>query len=164
MVSGTELHPPRFSTNGFREFGNKLDFARIFIGGDKVFAVGLEFGNEVGGDVGGGAKNDEGLDDLATEGIGFADNGDIDDSRVFKKSAFDFERADAIAGAFDDVVLATDKPEVAVFVAGGAVAGVVPMTSELAGGFFGVKPVFTEEAEGTIGANAEGDFAFGARR
>ena len=49
---------------------------------------------------------------------------------VFDQRRFDFKRADPVAGGRDDVVRAAHKPDVAVFVALGGVAGVVPTMSK----------------------------------
>lgn len=38
-----------FAAGGFGKFGYELDFARVFVGGDESFTVGLELGFEVFG-------------------------------------------------------------------------------------------------------------------
>ena len=124
--------------------------------------MGLEFGDEIVIDGSAGAEDDESLDDLSAEGIGFAHDGDVHDGRVFEEGAFDFEGADAVAGAFDDIVFSTDEPEIAGLITRGTVACEVPITGKLAGGFCGTSPVFAEEAEWAIGGDTEGDFTFGA--
>jgi hypothetical protein len=54
----------------------------------------------------------------------------LGDGRVLDQGALDLERADQVAGGLDDVVGASDEPEVAVGVASGEVAGEVPAVVE----------------------------------
>ena len=73
--------------------------------------------------------------------------------------ALDLERSDAVARAFDDVVHASDKPEIAVGVAPSHVAGVIePVVPHLLGLFL-VAVVALEEPQGLLVAHANADFA-----
>ena len=67
----------------------------------------------------------ESLDDLTADFVGDGGDGTFEDVGEFHDDGFDFERADAVAGGLDDVVDASDVPEVTVFVTPCGVAGVV---------------------------------------
>ena len=71
-------------------------------------------------------EHDERLEYLAAQVVGPADNRDVDDRRVGDQDALDVERADAIPGHDDDVVVAGAEEEVALGVEVSRVAGEIP--------------------------------------
>src|SRR3989304_4589930 len=91
--------------------------------------------------------------DVSPSGAGLADAARLGDGRVLEEGALDLERADEVAGGVDDVVGTADKPEVAVGVAAGAVAGDVPAVAEARLVQPAVVPVGTENGgpAGTAG-------------
>src|SRR5262245_55101902 len=76
------------------------------------------------------AEHDEGLHDLATDGVRALDGGRFEHGRVADHGAFHLERRDAIAARLHHVVVAALEPEVAVLVAHEHVARVIPVTAE----------------------------------
>ena len=75
-------------------------------------------------------ESDECLDHLAGGRLGDADHARLGDRRMLHQRAFDFERADEMAGALDDVVRAADKPIIALVVAHREIAGEIPAAGE----------------------------------
>jgi hypothetical protein len=74
----------------------------------------------------------EGFDDLAAQLVRGADHGCVGHIRVLEQGAFDFERADPVAGHRDHVVVSGGVEERALRVSGGEVAGEMP---SLVGGY-----------------------------
>ena len=74
-------------------------------------------------------EDDEGFHDLAACFIRARDNGGFGDGGVLDQRAFDLERADPVSSGDDDVVAAPDKPEIAVFIAIGAIASEIPLVA-----------------------------------
>ncbi len=72
------------------------------------------------------AERAERRDACALDLVGHAHDGCLDDGLVADQGAFDFHRAQAVAGDIDDIVDASHDPEVAIVVALGAVAREVP--------------------------------------
>ena len=93
--------------------------------------------------------------------LGLPPEGLRPDGRVLEEGALYLEGADAVAGGDDDVVGAADEPEVAVLVAGGAVAGDVPFATPGRGRRLGILPVL--EKHRRCGA-AQREIAHLARR
>ena len=62
-------------------------------------------------------EDDKGFDDFAAQRIGTADDRCLGDGFVLDQAVFDLARPDAVSGAGDDVVLASDEPQIAVCVA-----------------------------------------------
>ena len=71
------------------------------------------------------AQRDEAADALALDLVGPADHGRLGDLGMMHQGAFDFHRAQAMAGDVQHVVHPAHDPEVAVLVAAGAVGGEV---------------------------------------
>ena len=90
------------------------DFARVRVRGQPVFDKLPQFLSKFLTGFNAGVQHDMGFDDFGAFGVGFADDGGFDDGGVFDQRAFDVERADAVAGAGDDVVAAADEAEIAV--------------------------------------------------
>ena len=63
--------------------------------------------------------------DREPQRVGRRHHGGLGHGFVFDQRAFQFERADAVAAGFEDVVGAADIGEIAIGVAGGDVAGAV---------------------------------------
>ena len=114
-----------FAGTGFGKSVGKADLVGLGDGADffaDVIAQGfLEFGARLGGAL----EGDKGGEGLAFEGIGFADDGGFGHVFVANQGAFNFGGANAMAGDVEDVVDASDDPEVAVFVLAAAIAGKV---------------------------------------
>ena len=70
-------------------------------------------------------EDNEGFDQLMPFGIGNTDDRRFGNGRMLDHGAFHLEGADAEIRGFDDIVAAADKPPVAIFIKGGAVAGIV---------------------------------------
>ena len=90
----------------------------------------LEFDDELVRRFDSGGKDDEGLDELASVGVGLADDGAFGDCGMLEQSALDLERADAVGGAENDVVGPPGEPQVPVLVADRAIARDVPLAAE----------------------------------
>ena len=56
------------------------------------------------------SQYDVGLHDLRADLIHFADHSGFNDRRMFDQRALNFERTDAVAGAFNDIVPAAYEP------------------------------------------------------
>jgi hypothetical protein len=78
---------------------------------------------------------------------------------VLEERALDLERPDAVAGGDDDVVGASDEPQIAVLVAPGAVAGDVPFAAPRGRGLLRVLPVLAEERRGRVAERQVADLA-----
>ena len=78
-------------------------------------------------------ERDERLHDFHRDGVRLADDAGLGDGGVLEQRALDLERADEVSGRLDDVVRATDEPEVAVGVAPREIAGQVPLAREALG-------------------------------
>jgi len=64
---------------------------------------------------------------------------------MLQQRAFHFKGPDAITGTFDHIILAPDKPEIAVGVARGPVAGQIPVALELRRHFPRAEPIRAEQ-------------------
>ena len=98
-----------------------------------------------------GPQHDERLDRLAAQRVGHADGRRLRHRAVPEDGAFDLERPDAIAGAFDDVVGAALEPEIAVGVATAEIAGAGPAAALQRRGRRRVVPVAQEIAAVVVG-------------
>ena len=84
---------------------------------------------------------------LAADFIGHTGNGTFYYGWVGHQCTFHFERADAVAATFDDVVGATHEPEVAVFVLPGYISRVVNAVVPCLVGAVGITVVFLEQSQ-----------------
>jgi hypothetical protein len=79
-------------------------------------------------------EGDEGVNGLAGEFVGDADDGGFGHERGFDERGFDLGGGEAVAGDVDNIVDAAADPVVAVVVAGGAVAGELGRSCQYWGG------------------------------
>jgi hypothetical protein len=70
---------------------------------------------------------DKGLDDCAAQFIRARHHRRFGHGRMLDQRALDFEGTDTVTGRGDDIVGATGKPEITVFVAPAAIASDVPV-------------------------------------
>ena len=75
-------------------------------------------------------QRDKGLNDLARHRVRLADDAGLGHGGMLHQRALDLERPDQMAGRFDDVVRASDEPEVAVGVPTREIAGQVIVADE----------------------------------
>ena len=108
----------------------KLDLARGHGGAQPLAGEPHELPPQLVGRLRARVQRHEGLDDLAGDLVGHADHARLDHRRVLDQHALDLEGPDEVAGGLDDVVAATDEPEVAVGVTPGEVAADVPPADE----------------------------------
>src|SRR5207244_2889820 len=108
----------------------------------------------------GAAQRHERLNDLTTHGVRLAHHRGLDHGRMLDEGAFDFKRSNAIAGAFDHVVGAPDKPVVTIRVAHRAVPGQIPVALEASGVLGRVAPVFPKQPEWSLRPDPDRDLAF----
>src|SRR5262249_43312827 len=106
--------------------------------------VRLELAGEPGRPLDSLAELHECLDHLAPDRTGRAARRRPSNCRMALQTVLDLARADPVATARDQVVLAPDEPEVAVRVLPGQVAGEGPVTHELLAGGRLVVPVAQE--------------------
>ena len=112
----------------------EVDLARNLVGGEPAAHELLQLAPELRPGCGARHRDDEGLHDLAPDGVGNADRG-RDRDRVMPDQAFlDLARADAVAGARDQVVAAAEAAEGAVVAELGQVARVEQAVPHLRGG------------------------------
>ncbi len=110
--------------------------------------------------VGSERDNDERDRNLAPPFVGPADDGDLDDRRVFVQHALDFGARDVLAAGHDHVLQPVDDVEIAVVVLHADVAGVEPAALERGVGRVGIAPVTLEHlgtAQHDLAAFARGD-------
>src|SRR3990170_8836070 len=149
-----QLGAADLAADGLGQVADELDLARVLVGRGHRLDVLLELGGErVRRGVAGG-EDHEGLDDLAAEGVGLADDGGLGDGGVLDQGGLHLEGADAIGRAVDHVVGAADEPEVAGLVHGGAVAGDVPVAAVALRRRLRVLPVLLEHADGPVRLHA----------
>ena len=67
-------------------------------------------------------QHDKRLHGLATQRVGRTNDGGLGDRRVSDEDALDFERADSVPGAVDQVIIAAGEGDVPVRVLAGRVA------------------------------------------
>src|SRR5207302_940102 len=108
--SRSQLDATNFPADGFGQFINEFDFARVFVRGGDLLAMLLQLMPQVVARRAVLAKDHECLHDQAADWIGFADDRCLDYGRMLDQSAFDLERPDAIAGTLDHVI--TPRTEV----------------------------------------------------
>src|SRR6266542_1902906 len=156
----SQFDTPDLAADGLGELGEKLNLARVFVGGGHAFAVFLQFALEIGAGRVLPAQHHERLDDLTTHRVGLGHDRRFQHCGVLDQRAFDFEWPDAVAGTLDHVIAAAHKPVVALRVAHGPVASQIPIASKAGRVFVRVPPVFLEQAERPLRLNAHRQFAF----
>src|SRR5438093_905653 len=130
LVSRLEEAPHDLAAAGLRERREKLDLARVGMGRQPVPDELLNLLLQRVGGREAVLEGDEGLDDLHPLVVGFADDPGFRDGGVLDQRGLDLEGPYEMAGGVDDVVRASDEPEVAVRVPSGSIAGDVPAVSE----------------------------------
>ena len=105
-------------------------------------------------------QHDERLDDGASHRVRLSHHSGLQHRGVFDQRAFHFERADAIAGAFDHIVGSSNEPVVALVVPPDQVARQIPIAPKTGRVLGRVKPVFAEQAEWTARFEAHRQFPF----
>ena len=102
--------------NGFRQFIDEFDDTWIFVGSRRLFDMVLQLFRELwAGDVAAlFGENDGCLDDLSTDRIRSGGDGAFQNAWMLHEGGFDFEGGDAVAGTFDNIVIAADEPNVSV--------------------------------------------------
>src|SRR5262249_9766684 len=157
--------PPQFDTADFAadslgQFGDKLDLARVFVGRSDALAMFLQVFLQFYGRLVPLSQYHERFDDLTSYRIRLADHGGFDHSGMFDQSAFDFERANAIRGALDDVIGSADEPVVTIPIPGCPVACQIPVAAEPAFVLLGIVPILLEQPERPGRVDSHGNLAF----
>src|SRR5713101_3174972 len=94
-----ELGAADLAADGLGQVGDEFDLARVLVGRRHRLDMLLQFGGEgVRRGVAGG-EDHEGLDDLAAEGVGLADDGGLGDGGVLDQGRLHLEGADAVRRA-----------------------------------------------------------------
>src|ERR1700733_1777955 len=157
IVAGHQQAAQQFSDRGFRQRIDKDETPRALeIGKARGAAKLIEFGFA---DL--CLAFDKGGDDLAPFLVGKADDGDLEHSRVQRKTAFDFDRGDVFATGDDHVVDAAGDEEIAFAVNETRVAGKVPSLAQRLRIRVRPQPV---ALEGFIARQQSDDFALFFRR
>src|SRR5215467_6548460 len=107
------------------QLGRKDDVVRARERADLLGDVRLELVHQLRRAVDAALHGDERRDRLPLDVVHLADDRGLGDRLVIDQGRFHFHRGDAVAGDVHDVVDAAEKPEVAVLVALGSVAGEV---------------------------------------
>src|SRR5439155_15047995 len=157
-----QLDPSDLAADRLGQFLDELDFTRVLVRRSDPLAVVLQLALKVLAGRSVTAQHHERLYDLTAHRVGLAHHGGFEYGRMLDEGAFDFERADAIAGAFDHVIRATDKPVVSFRVAHRAVPGEIPATLEPGGVLGRVAPVFPKQPERMLRPGLHRDLPFPA--
>ena len=126
-LSCAEVNAADFATDRFGQLIEELDFARVLVRCSDTFAMVLQFAAQLFTGHMARAQHDECLDNHAASWVGFSYHRRLDYGWVFDQRTLDFERADAIARAFDDIIASAYEPEEPVLIAAGPVASQVPI-------------------------------------
>src|SRR5438552_5453248 len=127
----SQIRAPHLARRRHRERLDEFYLTRVLVGRKARAHPGLEVTRQLGRPAAPGVQLDECLDHLTPDWIWRADRRRQRDRRVALQAILDLARADAIAAARDDVVLAPDEPEVAVRVLPGEITGERPVADEL---------------------------------
>ena len=93
-------------------------------------------------------QNNGCLDNLSTDGIRCSGDGTLNDCRMLDEGTFYLERADAVAGALDNIVIASYEPIVAVLVTFEHIVGAVAAAAQNLLCHFGVLVVSHKQTGG----------------
>src|SRR5882672_9855459 len=119
------------SGRGERELRGELHDARILVGGEPRAHVFLEVGLERFATAEAGPQNDHRLHHLGPDGIGLAHYGGQRDRGMAREAGLDLSRADPVAPARDQIVVAADEAEVPLVVPDAQIAADQPVAAEL---------------------------------
>src|SRR5438034_6572354 len=108
--------------------------------------------------------NDISFDDLAAHLVGTGDDCRFRNRRMLLEGALDLERANAVARAVDHIVGAAHKPEVAVLVFVGTVAGDIPVAANAGRAGIGITPILPEHPGWALRLHTHCDIALFVRR
>src|SRR5579884_3932151 len=86
-----ELDAADLAADGLGQLGDELDLSRVFVGRGDGLDVLLQLGGELIARRVRGGEDDEGLDDLAADGVGAGDDRSLDDGGVLDEGALDLE-------------------------------------------------------------------------
>src|SRR5581483_5823954 len=159
FFSLAQIDAANFAAHRSGQLVNELDLAWILVGRGGAFAMLLELAHHRFAALGAGFEADKRLDERTAIGIGARHHRRFHDRRMFEQNAFDLERSNPIAGRDDNVVGATDEPQIAVAIAPREVAGEVPIATKRRGGLLGIFPVLQKQRWRTLGARADRKFA-----
>src|SRR6516165_4997565 len=125
-----EESPHDLSAPGLRKTWLEIDFFRRDRGAKPAAREGEQLPPELGCRLSAVLQGDEGLHDFQGYGIWLANDPGLRHRGMLHENALDLEGADQVAGSLDDVVRATDEPEIAVAIASGEIAREVPAAHE----------------------------------
>ena len=109
LVCLADLRALDLAAQCFRQLVHVLDDTGVLVGGCGVLYVVLQFLGQLR--TGGIAlcQNNGCLDNLSADGIRCSGDGAFNDCRMLDEGAFYLERADAVAGALDNIVIPTNE-------------------------------------------------------
>ena len=130
VLEQTELVAPHLSARCLRKLLQEGDHSRVLVRCRHRLDVLLELADEPRARLVPGAEDNERLDDLAPFGVRYAHDGALGNRGMLEEGALDLEGADPVRRGDDDVVRASDEPQVSVLVSRRPVARQVPPVPE----------------------------------
>ena len=144
-----DFNAANLAADGFWQFVDKFHHARILVGGGGALHVVLDvfYQRLVCPVFVVFRQHDGGFDNLPADFVWYAGDGAFNHGGMGHQRTLYLKRADAVARRLDDIVLAADKPVIAVLVAPCHVAGVVDAVVPCLVCQFGVAVVLLEQSE-----------------